>query len=308
MLVNVIAYRGHVPFFLILAGYFLARRVTWRKAFDRILWLLIPFLAWNILYYLYHNFHAQPFENILADMPSIVGFGAVFSKDFTCFGLEACQPEIGVSWFLRDIIVLSLFTPLIVRIRYIALIFVAISCAYEASSQYDVLADCNVLLSPGVCFFYVLGVCLVDFRIEDAHRVLNKKFTPYVVIGVAVAVAACFYASEHGCATVPVTFVGALFGAMMIAQCGVLIEKHLAKLSHRLVPCGPACFLVFMLHEPVIIWCMWLLPEWFKNSWLVWLYPFVVCAAIIAFFLLMKRYTPWLMPYLGHMKVPKKQG
>ena len=33
-------YNGRVPFFLVLAGYFLARNITWNKAVDRALWHL----------------------------------------------------------------------------------------------------------------------------------------------------------------------------------------------------------------------------------------------------------------------------
>lgn len=37
-------YWGRVPYFLILAGYFLGRKITWGKALDRALWLMIPFV------------------------------------------------------------------------------------------------------------------------------------------------------------------------------------------------------------------------------------------------------------------------
>ena len=37
-------YLGRVPFFLVLAGYFLGRNITWNKAFNRAFWLFIPFM------------------------------------------------------------------------------------------------------------------------------------------------------------------------------------------------------------------------------------------------------------------------
>lgn len=43
-------YLGRVPFFLVLAGYFLGRNITWNKAFNRAFWLFIPFMFWNVLY------------------------------------------------------------------------------------------------------------------------------------------------------------------------------------------------------------------------------------------------------------------
>ena len=104
------------------------------------------------------------------------------------------------------------------------------------------------------------------------------------------------------------TLAGGVFGAMMIAYGGVLIERCLPRLSKRLAPCGPACFLVFVLHYPLFFLVAPYVPTWITGSVLIWLLPVVTCAFIIAVFLLMKRYTPWLMPYLGHMKVPKKQA
>lgn len=302
-LVRATTYYGRVPYFLILAGYFLARRITWHKAFDRALWLLIPFVAWNVLYYLWLHMRFHTMDHIFVDFPSVVGFGALFTRDFGLFGLSADTPIISVSWFLRDIIILSLLTPLLYPCRRFLLILLVIICSFSESS---VQPDTSVMLSPGTCFYYLLGVCLVDFRIADAYRILNKRFTPFLIVGFLGAVAICCYTILNGMQPLTATLVGGLFGALMIAHCGVLIETHLPRLSKWLAPCGPACFLVFMLHEPIFLMGAWLLPKWLTGSWVIWLIPIPVCAAIICLFLLMKRLAPWLLPYLGHMKMPKK--
>ena len=154
----------------------------------------------------------------------------------------------------------------------------------------------------------ILGTCLCGFRIDDAYCIFNKKFTPICIVVFLAAVARCVLHAEQGKGCEEVTLMGPLLGAMLIAHSGVLIEKHLPKFSKMLAPCGPACFLVFVLHYPILTTVAPMLPSWITNTWLVWLVPIPTCAFIIAIFLLMKRYTPWLMPYLGHMKVPKKQG
>lgn len=51
-------YNGRVPFFLVLAGYFLDRNITWNKAMDRALWLFIPYMLWNVLYLLLFSLHS----------------------------------------------------------------------------------------------------------------------------------------------------------------------------------------------------------------------------------------------------------
>jgi fucose 4-O-acetylase-like acetyltransferase len=44
-----LAFSGRIPFFLILAGYFLARNISWKKAWNRFLWLFIPYALWNLI-------------------------------------------------------------------------------------------------------------------------------------------------------------------------------------------------------------------------------------------------------------------
>ncbi len=97
-----------------------------------------------------------------------------------------------------------------------------------------------------------------------------------------------------------------LVGALMIAFTGVIIEKCRPNFSKRLAPLGPACFLVFTLHKPSFRVMRHFLPDSILQSHGMLLLPIPAFVAICAFFLLMKRYTPCLMPYLGHMKLPKK--
>lgn len=57
------------------------------------------------------------------------------------------------------------------------------------------------------------------------------------------------------------------------------------------------------LHFPILKAVAPMLPDWIVGTWLM---PIPTCALIIVVFLLMKGYTPWLMPYPGHTKVSKK--
>ena len=304
-LVKLTTYHGRVPFFLILAGYFLARRITWHKAFDRALWLLIPFAAWNLLWYVFLHLHQPMFQHPLDDVCGILGIGTIFTDNISILGQPARMPIIIVSWFLRDIIVLSLLTPIIARFKKVIFILLVVLTAYNMGSWQSSPAPMS-LLSLGTCYYYLLGVCLVDFRIDDAYRIFNKRFTPFVIAGFLAGVAVSLSPALQAMVPPMVTFTGRLFGALMIAHCGVLIENHLPRVSKWLAPCGPACFLVFMIHMPFLLTFRNWIPLWIQESWLVWLVPIPTCALIICIFLLIKRWAPWLMPYLGHMKVPRK--
>lgn len=294
---------GRVPFFLILGGYFLGRRITWSKALDRAIWLLIPFLIWNFIYYFLTV--SKGFSHIPTwqDFLKMSGIGVIFTRDIHIFGLAATAPCIKVSWFLRDIVILSLLTPILVRFKHVVLIGLVIVISYTPMSCQP---DSQIVLSPGACFFYLLGTTLSQFRVSDAYLILNKRFNLFLVLGFVLAAIFSLYATTQGLKPMPVTLVGCVFGALMIGQCGILIETHFPRFSKMLAPCGPACFLVFMLQEPLLKHTAWMLPRWYTGCWLVWTLPFFVCAFLIFLFLMMKRYAPWLLPYLGHMKVPGK--
>ncbi len=290
---------GRVPFFLILAGYFLGRNITWKKAWDRFLWLLIPFAIWNAIAYAAARISGQPAESIT----SILGLGPVFSRDFFAIDPTATVPVIVPSWFLRDIMILSLITPLLAKIKPLLAFGI---CFAGACSAFSFPLDQAVTLNPATCIFFCLGVCLSNYRIDDAYRILNHRFT---WVALLLYVAASYLSLHESIAHhqgMGATLFGMLLGALMIAYTGVLIEKHLPRVSKYVAPCGPACFLVFMLHYPILTAIYTWAPRWLVDSYAALLVPIPVFIFIVTFFLLMKRYTPWLMPYLGHMKLPKK--
>lgn len=301
-------FSGRVPFFLILAGYFLARNITWSKAFDRFLWLLIPFVIWNAIYCYLVLQHPFTVKGIFTHL---LGINCLGNPHFALLGAEEPQvPDIGPSWFLRDIMFLSLFTPLIVKLKKWIPMYLLMLLA---ASPLNRTPEAGAFFAPSTVFFYLLGVMLCRYRIADAYRILCPEFTKYVVVGLlfsTTAITVCTYLGIAEYRGVPISgtfasLVGMVFGALMFAQCGVLIEKHLPNISKRLAPCGPACFLVFMLHQPLFDLLCRALPSSVWNSWYVLLVPVPAFVCIVCFFLLMKKYTPFLMPYLGHMKVAK---
>lgn len=312
-----LVYNGRVPFFLILAGYFLSRNVTWKKAWDRFVWLLIPFMIWNAVYAYGVCHHSLTIQSVCVDLLGINNIGD--EGAFSLFGADvAGRPCITPSWFLRDVMLLSLLTPLIVRLsKWIPCVLVLMTSIMLCNVRPNPMA----LFSPGTVYFYFLGVFLVRFRLDDAYRILNRGFMPYFVTGLiapCVFVIAMYVVGVHEVQIsvanstffVPLAkmfsgLVGMTFGALIIAYCGILIEKLTPRFSKILAPLGPACFLVFMLHSPIFYLLQRLHPALF-DGWSALLVPVPVFAGICTLFLAMKRFTPFLMPYLGHMKLRKQ--
>ena len=77
-------YLGRVPFFLVLAGYFLGRNITWNKAFNRAFWLFIPFMFWNVLYV----FLVLPHDGASFRLENLIGIRDVFLPGMNLFSAD----------------------------------------------------------------------------------------------------------------------------------------------------------------------------------------------------------------------------
>lgn len=305
-LVMAVPFSARVPFFLVLAGYFLSRNVTWKKAFDRFIWLLIPFMLWNAI--VCYGMYGHPFT-VQGIFTHLLGINYVIDSRVYCiFGMDVqTRPDISPSWFLREIMLLSLLTPLIVKFRKL---LPPLLVVMTSVMMLNCRINSGALFGPATVYFYCLGVCLSHYRIADAYRIFNPGFTKYFVTGLVCAfvilTGATYCGLTEGLDRGFATLFGMVFGTLLIGYSGVLIETHLPRFSKALAPCGPACFLVFMLHAPLFFLAHRYLPKAYMESWWVLTLPVFAFVLIVAFFLAMKRYTPFLMPYLGHMKIAKK--
>lgn len=97
-----------------------------------------------------------------------------------------------------------------------------------------------------------------------------------------------------------------VFGALLLMTLGIWLEKKI-PVARKLSNYAPACFLIFVLHYPLIM----LIPShiW-KQSFFA---PFVLIPAIIflivAFYLFLRKFFPACLPYVANDRithVPKK--
>lgn len=58
--------------------------------------------------------------------------------------------------------------------------------------------------------------------------------------------------------------------------------------------------MTFMLHWPIYGF----LPPAMKSSLFAFFTPLLVFAAIVLFYFALKRFAPFLLPYLAHVKIP----
>ena len=211
-------YLGRVPFFLVLAGYFLGRNITWNKAFNRAFWLFIPFMFWNVLYV----FLVLPHDGASFRLENLIGIRDVFLPGMNLFSADDSHavPPIGPSWFLRDIIILTLLTPLLVRVKI--LLFPAVLLFF---CFFNTAPDHMETISIGTCAFYLLGVALSSRRIDDIHLVMNKKFGIFFWVSIFMPVVLIALYSVDLIPLWKETAIGMLLGVMMIMYAGIWMEN-----------------------------------------------------------------------------------
>lgn len=125
-------------------------------------------MFWNVLYVLL----VLPHDGAPFRLENLVGIRDVFLPGINLFPADDSHavPPIGPSWFLRDIIILTLLTPLLVRVKI--LLFPAVLLFF---CFFNVAPDHMETISIGTCAFYLLGVALSSRRIDDIHLVMNKN-------------------------------------------------------------------------------------------------------------------------------------
>ncbi len=109
-----------VPLFFMLSGYFFFLRVDWSLItykdliFKRFRTLLIPFIFWNtlilILYWIIQKIPAT--QTLLSGKKNIISSYGFFDYLNAIFGIYG-SPISYQFWFIRDLIILSVISPLI---------------------------------------------------------------------------------------------------------------------------------------------------------------------------------------------------
>lgn len=293
-------FNARVPFFLFLAGYFTARNITWKKAFDRFWWLLIPYILWNLITKLLME-ASVPVS--WGDWMQMLGIKNIILPIWSIVENGAETPIDGPTWFLRDMVMLSLLTPVFAWFKRWIPLFVILyfSCL---SLRLPVEIQQQTFLCPAHIVYFAMGVMLSGRNMKEAYHIFNHPQMNICMPGAFLfMIVFLTYPYLVPFQYIRGTFVMVILGIMMIAYGGVLIERHFPKLSHRLAPCGPASFLIFVMHWPLFHLIHRCLPDSMSGSPVVWFMPIPAFFIIVYTFFAVKKWTPWLMPYLCHMKL-----
>ncbi len=298
-------FNGRVMFFLILAGYFFGRNNSWQKSYKRAVSLLMPFLIWNVIISLFTpGLTELTCKEYLSRLVGIPG-----------------EPFSTPTWFLRDIIILSLLSPILLKIRILGYAFVLlVFCSNILTFPMPNRIPCAPVTTASFCIgLYISGIDLKKIR-----ALYRPCLTPYIYVSILVGCLLGVYSYLYSISVHPewpvyqhwekmgvLNFhyekilmypVFYVFGAVLLMFIGMHIEEKCPGLK-KLSQYAPACFLIFVLHYPLIN----LIPThvWKSSLLMPCLLVPVIIAVIVSFYLILRRFFPACLPYMANDRISK---
>lgn len=187
-----------VPYFFLISGFLFFNNLhtwdwtTWKsKIRRRVQTLLIPYVLWIIITFLfnwaYASFqHPVDFHQFFQSVGGIRMFWGV-NGDIP-IGVRS-MPINSPLWFIRDLMLFSLLTPLI----YLFL---------RWTRGYGVLVICGIFLfKPGIvpegAVFFLVGAWMQMYRNDFAEGLLSRRFFYYVLSLIFLALVCVFFDQEY---------------------------------------------------------------------------------------------------------------
>lgn len=242
--------RVAVPLFFAMAGYFFFRGFQWsiasyrRKVSSRTRSLLLPLLFWNALTLV-----------VLAtaqSLPALKGFFSGANKPITDYVLfDHLNALIGINdrpiayqfWFIRDLFVMVLLSPLVyLALRFARPFFLAALFAAWFANHWPIYIP-----SAATALFFSLGA---SFSLSHRNPFFGDRvgWAITALYGILVVVDAMTKGESFN----PHLHKAALLLGMMAVLFLTQFLVHLPRLRWGLLRAGSCSFFVFAVHEPLL--------------------------------------------------------
>lgn len=302
---------ARTPFFLILAAYFVGRGAfgAFRPGqcflVKRARFLFYPYLLWCTAALVLtgaspHTPHVESFAPFFAwlhdgGIPWTNALAAL-AKSYGVGGHPVDAPL----WFLRDIIIFTFISPLLMRLGKYVLPLGLVLLSFNFFAQGDLGHDWPTPDSMG---FFCLGLFLSRYSLGDIFSLIRPVSAFFAIVLVPLTVWLIMNRDQH-------SIIMVMVGLVSLVSVSMLTADHFPRFGEWLSKLAPAGFLVFGAHHIIII----LLQDsgWITcNGWLwdgVWLtlVP-TIYALICSVFFLVKKHVPALLPYVAGYRAKPRQ-
>lgn len=280
---------GHMSgIFFVLAGFFACRSITWGKALRNAWWCFAPFALWNLI-----------FIAVAADRNNgcVIGHSAADLFGVTSFLLPGgllwdpvpSHPANTPLWFMRDLTLLFLLSPLLCRLaRYLLplLVMMSLMPAFAAAFR----PDFNLFFSPYAVALFCFGCVLGSTRDEVRRAMLRFCSLPLVLIYLAVTAAGVYFGADilgkEGADVTSKPLIVSLISFCIFYQLARYLELHLPALARFALAYAPVTFLTFATHS--LIYMFAIPDDWAASEGFLLCLPLLIFALQALFFALLK--------------------
>lgn len=277
---------GPLAFFFLFSGYFTKHPIALARSVKKTVALLLPYLLWNLV--------CLPGTHDKSLLLALTGWGA--NNDF--FATPADYPL----WFVRDLMVLTLLSPLLQKgLPFWIALFA--SFVFAGDTWHCSFMQALRFPQPSNILLFSLGLLLSRVDLATLHACF-RKYLPVVIISLV-----AFYTLRQAAwlPNLPIfkQVVGPLLmvGALLLLSEAML--RYLPKTTAIISSWAPACFFIYAAHAPAIIliaYCVALLdPNLLHNQWVLAITPLLIISCALAAFCILRHYSPsLLLPLFAH--------
>lgn len=296
-----------VPLFFVISGYLFFLNTSFnkesyiKKLKSRVRTLLVPYLIWNFFGFL--DLLTKLHPNFLVFYPSLANYKVDIVEFIKCFWvaglpsssdtslLMAANPINGPLWFIRDLMIMVLLSPVIYymikKFKIFAIILLAIVWLFSIGNKCGIPENSFQSL-----FFFPLGAYLSvnKYKIDF----LSNKFLVCILLYLPFAIADTFTKNLYY--NVYIHKIGIIVGiAMVLSVAATMVKKSYLRSSQFL---SSSSFFIFAYHALFIgkfikFLEMIIKPESTLMSILLYLFMVVVTVGIgLLLYYCLNRYIP----------------
>ena len=239
-----------VPGFFFISGYlyFLSKKSYRKKLGDRVYTLLIPYLLWNLLLLLLYLIiwaFGHPlviFKTNIADYGWVDFLRAFWDRGVFNYGNSA--PLLCPLWYIRNLLIMSILSPIIYYIvRYAREFFLIAVAAWWMTTN-------NNAFTPQTILFFSLGGYFSIFDINPLKMVSDKKFL-FLTLALSFAIADIFVHVAYG------THFNLIIHRMALLlniPALLLLADYMDRYHNKQMDfLSQSAFIVFCIHYPIVL-------------------------------------------------------